>query len=177
MTGYAAALPRACYRSRFLGGRVWEKEELDRMAALVIVINAVLYRLARADIDLAGNPSVYSRPSIHQLVDFLLNSLDRYTIEFGRAYTVLELVCGYVETLAPAGLPEPSAFTISGSASQPEGETWDCPCGLACKALMAEGYEDFICAWGATFAAAILQSYGRHSRYGLRLDTDRICYV
>jgi hypothetical protein len=40
------------------------------MAALVIVINAVLYRLARADIDLAGKPSVYPRPSIHQRVDF-----------------------------------------------------------------------------------------------------------
>jgi hypothetical protein len=154
-----------------------EKQGLDRLGALAIVTNAVLYGVAKAEIDLAGKPSVYSRTAIDRAVDFFLSSLKDHGISLRPAYSALEAVQGYMRTLTAAGLLEPSQFNVGGSGSEIEVETWDCPYGQACKALMSEGYEDFACTRGATLAAAILESYGRHSRYQVKPAPDDVCRV
>lgn len=108
-----------------------EKQGLDRLGALAIVTNAVLYGVAKAEIDLAGKPSVYSRTAIDRAVDFFLSSLKDHGISLRPAYSALEAVQGYMRTLTAAGLLEPSQFNVGGSGSEIEVETWDCPYGQA----------------------------------------------
>jgi hypothetical protein len=154
-----------------------EKPGLDKFRSLVIVTNAVLYGVAKAEIDLAGRPSVYSRTAIDRAVEFFLEGLRTHGIELGPADTPLEAVHGYMDNLAAAGLVQPSQFDIREVGSELEIETWDCPYGLACKALIDEGYDDFACTRGATLAAAIHESCARNSRYGVKPDPDGICHV
>lgn len=127
-----------------------EEHRLDKFGSLVIVTNAVLYGVAKAEIDLAGRPSVYSRTAIDRAVGFFLDGLKRHGIELEPADTPLQAVHGYMDSLAAAGLVRPDQFNITGSGSQVEVETWGCPYGLACKALISEGYRDFACTRGAT---------------------------
>lgn len=153
------------------------KEQLDKQKVLAIVANATLYGLAKAEIDLTGRPSVYHRTALDRAVEFFLATLRNYGIELEPAASPLQAVHGYMEALAGSGLLDPHQFNVSGSGSEVEVETWDCPYGAACRALIHEGYEDFACTRGATVAAAILESCGRHSRYHVEPDPDGVCRV
>jgi len=120
---------------------------------LIIVTDAVLYGVAKGEVDLAGRPSVYLRTAIDRAVDFFLDGLHPCGTEMKPACSALDAVPSCMDNLAATGLVQPSQFNITGAGSEIEVETWGCPYGMACKALLAEGYEDFACTRGATFAA------------------------
>ncbi len=153
------------------------EEGLDKFGSLLIVANAVLYGVAKAEIDLAGRPSVYSRRAIDRAVEFFLGGLKTHGIQLQPADTPLEAVHGYMDSLAAAGLVQPTQFNIAGCDSEVGVETWDCPYGQACTALISEGHRDFACTRGATLAAAILESCGRNSRYTVEPNPQGVCYV
>jgi hypothetical protein len=151
--------------------------KMNREEMLSLLVDCFAYGVVKAEKDLMGNSTVYSRKVGDYLAQYWIDGLKKAGIELKPSNSPKEAVTNYIENLGAAGLANPSQFVIEEQGTALQVKALKCPYGRACKALMAEKIDDFACLRAAFLGYAIFNGTKKRARYKAKPDPGAECIV
>jgi hypothetical protein len=150
---------------------------MTREDMLMILVDSFAYGVVKAEQELMGRSSVYSRAVGAHLAKYWIESLKKHGIELKPNGSPFQAVQNYMEVLGSAGLVKPENFTVEDKGEEVSVVARLCPYAGACRALLAEGVTEFACLRGAFLAYAIHVGARRNARYQIQCNPDQGCQI
>jgi hypothetical protein len=148
------------------------KEEM-----LTLLVDCFAYSVVKAEKQLMGNSTVYSRAVGDHLAQYWIDGLKKAGIDLPISATPKEAITNYLNNLGAAGLANPSSFTVKEEGDGVVATASKCPYGRACKSLMDEGFTDFSCLRAAFFGYAVFYGTKKRARYTAKPHPGEICEI
>ncbi len=148
------------------------KEEMYKL-----LVDCFAYGVVKAEKQLMGNSTVYSRAVGDHLAQYWIDGLKKAGIVLKPANSPKEAVVTYIENLGASGLANPTQFTIEEQGSGLQVKAFKCPYGRACKSLMDENFTDFSCLRGAFLGYAIFLGTKKRARYQAKANPETECVI